>query len=415
VPLPEKPLAIVLGGTHPHVALIERLKARGYRILLADYLESPPAAAAADEHARVSTLAMDDVLALARARKAALVIATCVDRANLTAAYVAERLGLPAPYGFATARRIADKLEMKRRLQSLGVPTAEFAVLGDAGAARRCPLPFPVVVKPIDTGGSKGVRKATDPEQLLLAAEQAFEATRSAEVLVERFLEGVEVSADCLVQEGVPQLLLVRRKYVLSGAGGELLASYASVCPAALSPLADARIRKAAQDIARGFDLRSTPLLVQFIVNGDDVRVIEFAPRVGGGTNYRQVMLQSGVDIVEAAIDAYLGERTVCSVEPARGYTATSHVYAEPGLFGEIRHHEELLGEGVVAEFYIHKARGASIGPSTSASERVASFIVRGDDAADLLRRTRQAMQRLEVMDAGGRSILRRELYLKAL
>ena len=114
----------------------------------------------------------------------------------------------------------------------------------------------------------------------------------------------------------------------------------------------------------------TTPLLVQFMVDGDEARVIEFAPRVGGGLNH---------------------------------------------CFGEVRNVDALLGEGTVAEFYLHKARGAPIGASMSSSDRVASFMVRADSEAELLRRTREAMQRLDVVDVEGRSIMRRDVYLKAL
>jgi biotin carboxylase len=410
-----EPLAIVLGGTHPHRALIGNLKARGYRVLLVDYLESPPAKAAADEHVRISTLAMDDVLALARAREAALVIAACVDRANVTAAYVAERLGLPAPYDFATAELIANKRAMKQRLLSLGVPTAAFEVLGSAAEAERLSMRFPVVAKPIDTGGSKGVRKAGDPVQLQLAVQEAFRVTRSAEILVEEFLDGVEVSADCLVQDGEPHVLMLRRKYVQRGEAGEVLSAYASVCPGGMRPAAEARIQRLTRDIARGFGLRTTPLLVQFMVDGDDVRVIEFAPRVGGGLNYRVVLLHAGIDIVDASVDAFLGRSVTLAAARSGGYIATHHVYTEAGRFGQVRKHERLVEEGIVAEFYVNKTRGAPIGAGMTSADRVASFIVLAQSAEELLRRVREAMQRIDVVDVDGRSIIRRHVYLKAL
>ena len=74
-----------------------------------------------------------------------------------------------------------------------------------------------------------------------------------------------------------------------------------------------------------------------------------------------------------------------------------------------------LLQDGVVDEFYVHKARGAEIGPSLSSADRVASFIVRAESAEELLRKTRKAFERLVVLDVDGRSIIRRDTYLKAL
>ena len=411
----DKPLAIVLAGTHPHIPLIENLKARGYYVLLVDYLESPPAKSFADEHSRVSTLAMDEVLSLARDRKAALVIAACVDRANVTAAYVAERLGLPAPYGVALAELVANKLRMKKELVRLGIPTAAFRVLKSPAEAAQLAMDFPLVAKPIDTGGSKGVRKAANAEELKLAVEEAFKVTRSAQILVEEFLHGEEVSADCLVQGGQSHVLELRKRYIQRGVGGAVLSAYASVSPAAISPAAKERIHRVTQDIARGFGLQTTPMLVQFMVDGDDVRVIEFAPRVGGGLNYRFVLLKTGVDIIDATIDAYLGRLTALASARGSGYLAANHVYTEAGRFGEVRNHDGLLAEGMVAEFYVHKSRGAPIGASLSSADRVASFMVRAESEAELLRRTGEAMQRLDVVDVDGRSIMLRDVYLKVL
>jgi biotin carboxylase len=304
---------------------------------------------------------------------------------------------------------------MKQELVRLGIPTAAFRVLGAPAEAAQLAMRFPVVAKPIDTGGSKGVRKAADAGELQLAVDEAFKVTRADRILVEEFLPGEEVSADCLVRDGEPRILVLRKRYVQRGAGGEVLSAYASVSPAAISPAARQRIAEVTRSIARGFGLRTTPLLVQFMVDGDEARVIEFAPRVGGGLNYRFVLLNTGVDIIDATVDAYLGRPTVLAAGGGGGLLAANHVYTEAGRFGEVRNHERLLDEGTIAEFYVHKARGAPIGASMSSADRVASFMVRAGTEAELLRRIGEAMARLDVLDAEGRSIIRRDVYLKAL
>jgi biotin carboxylase len=410
-----KPLAIVLGGTNPHIPLIENLRGRGYHVILADYLEAPPAKRVADEHMRVSTLDMEGVLSLARARKASLVIAACVDRANVTAAFVAEQLGLPAAYNCATAERIANKLTMKECLAKLDVPSPGFQLLRNPAEAKRLSVEFPVVVKPIDCGGSKGVRKATDPQELWLAAQEAFKVTRAENILIEEFCEGDEVSADCFVQDGESHVLMLRKKHLQSSGFEAVLANYASVSPAEISPAARKQIHRATRKIVQGFGLRTTPLLIQFIVNGDDARVIEFAPRVGGGLNYRLVLLHAGVDLVDSTINAHLGRETMlCGSEPS-GYISANHIYARAGRFGEVKNHDRLLQDGVIDEFYVHMARGAEIGPSFSCADRVASFIVRTETPEELMRKIRMAFERLVVLDPEGRSIIRRDIYLKTL
>ena len=97
---------------------------------------------------------------------AALVIATCVDQANVIACQVSETLGLPHPYSYETAATIANKGLMKARLIAHGMPTARFVHVRNADAPDIGELRFPLVVKPADSNGSAGVRRADTPEQL---------------------------------------------------------------------------------------------------------------------------------------------------------------------------------------------------------------------------------------------------------
>ena len=111
----------MLGGTSPHIALIENLKDRGYYTVLVDYYENPPAKKVADEHIRESTLDQDKVLEIAKSINAKLVISACVDQANVTACYVAEKLGLPVPYIYETAMSVTNKGLMKRKMLESGI------------------------------------------------------------------------------------------------------------------------------------------------------------------------------------------------------------------------------------------------------------------------------------------------------
>ena len=120
-----KQTAIVLGGTSAHIALIKNLKQRGFYVILADYLDNPPAKEYADEHVQASTLDEQEILALAKERCADLVISACVDQANITACYVMEQLGKTTPYSYETALAITNKGVMKQKMMEYGVPTSQ--------------------------------------------------------------------------------------------------------------------------------------------------------------------------------------------------------------------------------------------------------------------------------------------------
>lgn len=410
----EKQVAIVLGGTNPHIELIKNLKTRGYHVILVDYLKAPPAKMFADEHIQESSLDHKAVQRIAREKKAACVLALCVDQANFVAACVSEELGLPAPYGYSIFEQSANKIKMKEKLVKAKIRTSPFQVLHSLNQLNDVRLKYPLVVKPADCGGSKGVRKVSNREELKCAAEEAFNLTQRDSILVEDFCEGLEVSADCFIQNGQAKVLMFREKYIHSHNTGTVLASYASVSPVLLSTGAETEISHAIQSIADNFNLETTPLLVQFIVNEDRASVLEFAPRIGGGLNFRTIPLKTGIDIIQASVNAWLGKSVELNECLYNGYVSTNHVYALPGLFGEVRNYQRLLRDEVITEIYIHKARNAIIGKSMSSSDRVASFIVKADTKQELFNKMDLAFDTLDVLDINGKSVLHREVgFLK--
>ena len=122
-------IAMVLGGTAPHKELITQLKKRGYRTILIDYYDNPPAKEVADEHIKISTLDKERVLEVAKEKKADLVISTCVDQANAVCCYVGEKMKLPLPYNWETALDMTDKTRMKKIMKEHSIPTADYYIV----------------------------------------------------------------------------------------------------------------------------------------------------------------------------------------------------------------------------------------------------------------------------------------------
>lgn len=410
-----KPVALVLGGTTPHVALIEHLKLRGYYTVLVDYHENPPAKRLADEHIRASTLDQAVVLAIAKSKGAQLVISACIDQANVTACFVAEQMGLPHPYSYETALNTSDKTRMKQIMAAKGIPTARFVIITLPDQAHSHGLPYPVIVKPADSNGSKGVRRVDRPDDLFEAVSDAFSITRCGRIIIEEFCKGDEISVDCYVAGGKTHTIMMRRKYNMIDASGAVIQCYASVAPAVVGSNLAARIDGICESIAINFNITTSSLLVQLMVNNDDINVIEFAPRVGGGLSYRTVHLNTGFDILDATINSYFGIESAVNYHPPLRLYAANNVYAKPGYFGEIRGFSNLLTDGIISDYFQHKTRGMTVGAEMASKDRIASFIVTADNSDDLLLRIRTAMEKIEAYDPDGRSILRHDIYLKKL
>jgi len=408
-----KPVAIVLGGTRPHVALIDNLRARGFYTVLVDYYDNPPARAAADEHIRESALDQDAVLVIARKLNARLVISACVDQANVTAVYVAERLGLRAPYSYETALTMSQKSLMKAVMRENDIPTSPFRVLTQEEELGNLDLPYPLIVKPVDSNGSKGVRRVDNAEQLRSGFEKALAVSRCGQVIVEGFCNGVDVAVDCFVNEGVCKVLTLRRKYDLPPTSETVINGYASVSPAQVSEAARKNIEAVVAKVTHAFRLRTTALLIQFMVDGDEASVIELAPRIGGGLNFRTVLLGTGFDILDATVSSYLGETVCVELAQREHVLLTTHVFASPGRFREVTGQEDLLEQGIIDEFYRHKTMGMTIGASLSSGDRACSFIIRAGSLAEAMERNEYAMSSLAVLDESGKDIMRHDIHLR--
>ncbi|WP_425041398.1 ATP-grasp domain-containing protein [Primorskyibacter sp. S187A] len=408
------PTALVLGGTAPHIALIQSLKTRGWRVVLVDYLDAPPAAPHADLHVQESTLDPEAVEAVARAEGASLVIATCVDQANVIAAQVSERLGLPAPYSFATAALIGNKGAMKDRLAEAGLPTARHVSLTKADLAgletKIAALHFPLIVKPADSNGSNGVRRADDLAALRTHLTTALEISRVGEAIVEEFLEGDELSVDCFIEKGRARIVLVRRKFPMIGVPeGKVIQSTGSIAPHDLGDQA-AEVEETLSKLARAFDLDNVPMLVQGFLSPRGFHLIEFSPRLSGGTGSAVTKQVSGFDAIEASLDSWLGNPVEVTLNPPGIVLMTNTLYAAPGTFDRIEGIEALLEEGVIARWMPYKTPGMEIGDDMSTRSRVGAFLVTAPDSATAFARTRAAIARIEAYDTQGHALLRRDV-----
>ena len=411
----KKDKALVLGGTLPHATLVKKLKERGYYTILVDYTEKPPAAPLADLHIKESTLDKEKVLELAISHQVKLVISTCIDQANVTACYIAEKLDLPKPYAYSTSLAVTDKIQMKRRMVENNIPTSRFYEWTSDEAGQSQQLRFPVIVKPADSNSSKGVKMAATPEEREQCVKEALAYSRSGKVILEEFVSGKEIGIDCYVQDGKATLLMVKERRKIPSADGSVQQIFGCTWPDEISNKNHEKYRQLVENIACAFGLDNTPLMVQAIVKDDKLYVIEFAPRIGGGESFRIIHRCTGFDFVDAAIASFLGEKVSLEHSYPNTYFADNFIYTTGGEFGTITGHENLLEDGTVLYLDTYKARGTTIGTELSSNNRVGVFSVTAPTPDLLKKKIQKTLNYLKVMDIHGQDMLNRNIYLSGL
>lgn len=402
--------ALVLCGGVPQIALLKKLRERGIITVLADMNEKVEARQYADIFYPTSTLDVEGVLSVAKREKVDFLISVCADQVLQVVAEVSERLGLPCYIDFETAVNVSKKSYMKSIFEKSGVPTSRFVTMAELDLEKIAHLEYPLIVKPVDSYSSRGVKKVFDPEGLPAAFADAVRISRTSTAIVEEFVEGEEITVDVYVEGGKAHVLSMSKSEKIKGQDSFVI--YRTVNPARVSDEVARKIATVAQNIADGFGLKDSPMLIQLINGKDRMSVIEFCARTGGGIKFRLIKKVSGFDVIDAVIDLTLGNKPHFdeAAVPKKKYIINEFIYCNPGVLDRIDGFEELLGEGVITEFYQLKVKGHEFKCASSSGDRAACFTVEADSEAELERLHAIAASRVHVYDAESNDLIKREL-----
>ena len=409
-----KPVAIVLGGITAHIPLIQKLKARGYFTILVDYYDNPPAKKHADQHQVVSTLDESKLMALTKNVHAELIITCCLDQPIPVACRVAKKLNLPFPYSETTALQVTDKSVMKKVFLKNGILTPGFSIIehSDSVTVQNNLLRFklPCIVKPVDSTGSQGVYKITSRTQIEHYFGLSRAVSRKKMILVEDYVDGIELGIDCFISNYKPSVLMIRRKFKTSTLHQQL--TVGSVYPFELSSENEHIVYHTIDRVAKVFDLKNTPLLVQGILANGSFHVLEVAARVGGGMNYENVKTSCGFDLIEATINSYLGVTNDTSLNVQSKVRAVVHLYLNGGVFDRMVGIESMMDDGTIDSIMVLKEKGTLFREEMSSKSKIAKLLLSADSKTLMVEKIASLANRIDVLSSTNRSMLRKELLL---
>jgi len=151
---------LLLGGSNCQKNALIRGKELGYEMIVADYSMAPPACTSSDRHILVSTFDVEACKEAARENQVDGIMTMGTDQPVLTAAAVAEALGLPTFITAKQAKAVTNKKIMKAILKENNIPTVEYRIIDKGSKPEELKdLMEPVVIKPLDSQGQRGVYK----------------------------------------------------------------------------------------------------------------------------------------------------------------------------------------------------------------------------------------------------------------
>ena len=401
--------ALVLCGGVPQIALLQYLRECGIVTVLADMNESVGGRDYADIFYPVSVLDVEGIKNVALKENVDFVITVCADQVLQVVAEVSEMLDLPCYIDFKTSVNVSKKSYMKKIFAEKGIPTSKFVMMDVLDLEKIESLKYPLIVKPEDSYSSRGVQKIELEAELKPAFDKAITISRTHKAIVEEFVEGDELTVDVYVEEGYAHVLCISNIDKIGEDGKFVI--HRTRYPAQVSKKVQEEIQKTAQMIADAFDLKNSPMLIQLITKGDEISVVEFCARTGGGDKFRLIEKATGFNVVNAVADLTLGRKPhVEQKKDGQKYITNEFLYCKEGIFDHLEGFEELLAEGVISEYFQLKTQGMRLGQINSSGDRVAFFTIETENRDDMLQKHEIVNNRIKVIAADGTDMLRHDL-----
>ena len=304
---------LLLGGGHAEIPLIQAAHELGWYVITTGNAREGLGHPYADKNVFADFSDKDAMLELAKSEGVQAVCSGCNDFALLSTVYVCEKLGLPGHDSYATSLEIHHKDKYRALATRLGIPTPRAITVRVSNRTENCAdfettiaqLTFPIIVKPVDLTGGKGIHRAANADEARVAYKDACSRTRQDHIVVEEFVQGSNHGFSAMLVKGKVAFAFSDNeqyyinKYMVSGANS----------PSTSNNKTLAMLREYSERIAQELHLVDGILHIQYIERADGTPVIiEICRRPPGDLYIKFVKYATGIDYPKFIVLAETGE-----------------------------------------------------------------------------------------------------------
>lgn len=323
---------VIIGANSFQNPLILKAKEMGYETHVFAWQDGSIGERTADYFYPISIIEKEKILEKCRGIQPEAVVTIASDLANITVQYLAEKLGLPC--NSAESIYIStNKYAMRKALKQWGIPTPGFIKVaeGDDYEAAISGLSFPMIVKPTDRSGSRGITKINDITGLKNAVVAAVKESFEKSAIIEEYIDGEEYSCEGISYEGIHHILAITRKYT-TGAPHFIETGHAE--PANISQEVYSKIEKEIHGALDALKLRYGASHAEFKMDEKgNIRIIEIGSRMGGDCiGSHLVYLSTGYDFTRMVIDVAAGKSPSFEQERKPAYAAIRFIFSQKDL-----------------------------------------------------------------------------------
>src|SRR6056297_1084185 len=390
---------LILGGGRAQLSAIKKTKELGHQVIVSDYLKDAPGRALADHAELVSTFNIKDNVRVGRKYDIDGVMTIGTDQPVYTAAAVADELNLNTLIDEKTAKAVTNKKVMKNIFKKNKIPTAKFKIIDKNFKQKNLKeINFPAVIKPLDSQGQRGVCKINSTEEVSRYFKDVLKFSREDEILIEEYYESNEITISGWVEQ----------------------AKHIVICTAHIFPsryLNDYfhEIENISKEIVRFFNIKNGPIYFQFLVGEEGIKVNEIACRIGGAYEADFIPLITGVDILEMAIKAAIGQTidfkqlNNYNILKNDNWLSVQLFFANQGIIQSIGNIDEIKKMDDLIKIELNDRVGDTISKIQNATARAGYFIVKGASRQQLKENIKEVYDNLLIKNGKGENLVLRQ------
>lgn len=394
---------MLLGGLRYLKPVIDAAHKQGYYVITADYLPNNIAHKWSDEYCNVSIIDKEAVLKEAQRLQIDGIMSFACDPGVVAASYVQNKMGLPSFGPFESVEILQNKDKFRAFLSKNGfnVPQAKGFDSVEAAMEEIYWYPWPIIVKPTDAAGSKGVTRVDKAEDLKPALEYAMEHSISGHIIVEEFIDkqGCSSDTDSFSEDGKLKFVsFCAQRFDAEATNPYTPAAYS--WPSTFTKEQEEYLTSEIQRLITLLNLKTCVYNIEVRVapNGKPY-IMELTPRGGGNRLCEMLRYATGVDMITAITRAMVGDPILEPIEqkPYNGHWAEIILHAdESGVFDHLEISKDLPAEIVEEDLWVEN--GDKVEGFEGANNAIGTLVLKFQTAEDLEKAITNQRDWLEVV-----------------
>lgn len=408
---------MMLGASGAQVQGINKAKALGCQVVTCDYTPEAVGHQLADEQCLTSTFDVEGVLEAAKAYKIDGIMTMGTDQPVYTCGLVSETLGLPGMLSTKVALSVTHKKVMKERFIEKQLPTVPYMIFGKEDVKEKLrDIEFPVVIKPVDSQGQRGIFFCNKPEEVIRHFEEVVSFSRETYMLVESYYPHDEVTVSGWVEEGHLYVMSITDR-VTFDEKDQLGICLAHTFPSRHTALYKDEIVALSKQIVVDFEIMEGPIYFQLLIGSDGIKINEIACRIGGAYEGVYMPYVTGFDLCEAMVKKTMGQEVAIDAlstyqfPPKGKYLSVQLFFASACTVKSIPEIDTIEALDGVIECGFNYKIGDVIAGIDNATARAGYAIVEARSEALLWQRLDQLYEHLEVIGSDDRNHVIHEDY----